>query len=236
MQGHGKAWLVTAGRGMARPGQARLGRARQGPLDYMKEVAQMDATVHLTLTGTRPLVQHNGRLANPLDPYTRQIAAISKKRSKTDDDIAELAHLEARGSMYETEDGLIGIPAANVWKSIHEAAKAYKLGKDVERALVQHDGISPVLLDGEPLKCDTFLGGDDDRLYFVAVGVNGRKVMRSRPRIPSGWTAQVSFEILADVLDPERLEPVLARAGRVVGLMERRPMFGAYIAEMEVTA
>ena len=57
----------------------------------------METTLTLKLTGTRDMLLHNGRLENPLDPHTRAIAAIAKKRNKTDKDYAELASLEARG-------------------------------------------------------------------------------------------------------------------------------------------
>ena len=40
----------------------------------------------IRLVGTRPMIQHNARLANPLDPYTQALAKITGKRKKTLED------------------------------------------------------------------------------------------------------------------------------------------------------
>lgn len=54
----------------------------------------------LTLTGVTPLLVHNARLADPLDPIVRQTKPISGKRSKTEEDHLELARLEFIGGLY----------------------------------------------------------------------------------------------------------------------------------------
>ncbi len=186
----------------------------------------------LKLTGTKPMLMHNGRLANPLDPHTRAVAAISKKRNKTDKDLAELAQLESRGSMWETPDGLLGVPVEAVWRCLWDSAKAFKLGEDVKRAIIPTLEIAPLLIGGSVQKCDTYLADAPGRLSYRSVVINRRRTMRARPIIPVGWEVTVSMEILTDVLEPEKLVPVIQRAGRLTGIGDWRPIWGTFTAEI----
>lgn len=54
----------------------------------------------ITLHGINPLLMHNSRLSNPLDPNAKAMKKVSGKRQKTDEDHAELARLEHAGSLY----------------------------------------------------------------------------------------------------------------------------------------
>lgn len=191
----------------------------------------MERKIRLHLTGTRPMLLHNGRLANPLDPHTRAIAAIATKKKKTDSELAELAAMEARGGMYETAKGELGLPYDNVWRCLFDAGKAYKLGSAIKQALVPSPDIAVLIIGGKPQKCDTYVTGPD-RFLYGSVVVNGRRTMRARVIIPAGWEAEVKFVLLEDVLQAEKLKPVLERAGRLCGLCDWRPKYGTFEAEM----
>ncbi len=191
----------------------------------------MEETLTLRLTGTRDMLLHNERLRNPLNDYTRRIAAIAGKQKKTDKDLAELALLEARGGMYETPDGLVGLPNGNVWSCLHVAARKFKLGKLIEQGLVASQEVAPLVIGGKTMLCDTYLNDDSHLLYRSAV-VGGKRVMRARPVVPAGWTAEVTFVRLADVLEPEKLEPIIEHAGRLVGLCDWRPIYGLFKTEI----
>jgi hypothetical protein len=183
------------------------------------------------LTGTKPMLQHNGRLANPLDSYTRQLKAITGKRKKTDEDLVDIMLIEARGSCWETDTGILGVPTAAVWRSFYDAAKAYKLGEDVKRALHFADVTQPLLIDGHEVDCDVFLK-DPDSVDYRPVKVSGRKTMRARPIIRGAWQTTHTFDLLTDVLQVQSLGPVLERAGRLVGLGDWRPIYGTYQVEV----
>lgn len=189
----------------------------------------MDLKLHLI--GTKKLLMHNGRLANPLDPYTRSIKQISKKRSKTDADLNEMVRLESRAAMYETSDGMLGLPTQNIWRSIFDAAKAYKLGEPCKRALLVTDvtEVNPIHLSGELLKADTYLDEDvDERLLYVSARVGTGRVMRARPVVPAGWQVMVTLQLLEEELQPSLLTPVYERAGQFVGVGDWRPVYGTY--------
>lgn len=184
----------------------------------------------IDLTGTAELILHNSRLANPLDQYTLALKQYTKKRTKTDEDLAEAMTIEARGGCYETIEGNLGIPTANVYAAIHAAAKLRKLGTTIKRALLYTASVEPLLIGGLPQNCDEWVkvGNVDVR----SVVVSGRRIMRARPIIPAGWTAAFTFELLDDVMDARELLPVLEDAGRLVGLCEMRPAYGRFVAEV----
>lgn len=188
--------------------------------------------IELTLTGTKALLMHNGRLSNPIDPHTQALKQLTAKRKKTDEDLIEIMRCEARGAAYETDDGLLGFPTQNVWRCIYDAAKAYKRGEDIKRALSFNPIVEPLAVNGEHVKVEDFLYSDPNRtILYVPVSVNRAKTMRARPQIHN-WALTASFDLLEDVLDPRDLLPVLERAGRLVGLGDWRPIYGTFEAEV----
>lgn len=173
------------------------------------------------------MLQHNGRLANPLDQWTRGLKALTAKRKKTDEDLMDIMRTEARGACWETEDGNIGLPNAAVWRAIYDAATAYRRGADIKRALGLEDVTVPILINGYPMTCEDFLatpGGIDYRPVVIARA----RTMRARPRIPAQWQSEHQFELLEDVIDPRDLVPILERAGRLVGVGDWRPTYGRF--------
>jgi len=187
--------------------------------------------LNLQLTGIQPMIQHNGRLANPLDPWTRQLKTLTSKRRKTDEDLVAIMRTEARGSCYETDDGLLGFPTANVWRCIYDAAKAFKRGEDIKRGF-HYEPVTPPLLvwGGQIIGVDEWLE-DPTHIDYRPMRVNSSKTMRARAIVP-GWSCVHYFEVLEDVIDPRDLVPILERAGRLVGLGDSRPTYGTFSAEV----
>lgn len=189
--------------------------------------------LEITLTGDRPMLQHNSRLSNPTDHYTKLLKQITSKRKKTDEDLITIGHVEARGGCWETEEHLIGVPNEAVWRCIYDAAKAYKLGEDIKRGLIFSPGVEPLLINGGQHDCDEFLAVAD-HIFYKSVKIQRNRTMRARPRIPAGWQSTHTFELLDDVMDERTIEPVLDRAGRLIGIGDWRPTYGRFTASMEV--
>lgn len=185
------------------------------------------------IIGTKPMLMHNGRLANPLDKHTRQLKQITSKRKKTDDDHMALMFLEARGSCWETEDGRLGVPTAAVWRSIQDSAKVDKLGKAVGQALLFDPVVQPITVGGRKWSCDEYIN-DTNGAYidYRSVKVGTSRTMRARPIISAGWESTFQFELITEVLDPHLLAPVIDRAGRLFGVGDYRPTYGTYRAEV----
>lgn len=186
----------------------------------------------LHIDGLRPMLQHNGRLANPLDPYTQRLKQFTAKKKKTDEDLMNILMAEARGAVYETTDGLIGFPTQNVWRSVYDAATAFRRGADIKRALSFEDSIEPLLVDGAHITVDKFLAVPAN-IDYRPVAVNRAKTMRARPKVQLPWAATFAFDLLDDVIDARDLAPILERAGRLVGLGDWRPIYGTFSVEVE---
>lgn len=190
----------------------------------------------LKVRGTKPLMVHNIRLANPLDPWTKALKDLvgDRKRRNTDEGRLLILRTEARGAIYETEDGLVGMPMDNIYATLQEAAKAFKRGADIERALLYEPIAVPLIIDGKTWKVDDYLSGPDvaSHIDYRPVGVNRAKTMRARP-IFQNWAFNCEFSLIDKVVDLRDLAPILERAGQFVGLCERRPRYGTFKGEVE---
>lgn len=93
---------------------------------------------HFKLVGLSALRTHSARLADPLDPVTRQVKALSTKRKRTPEEEELLSKAEALGGMY-IKGGEIFFPGANLKAALVDSAKRNKMGTAVERSVVVLD-------------------------------------------------------------------------------------------------
>lgn len=183
----------------------------------------------MALVGTRPLLQHNIRLSDPLDPATQGLAKLTGKQKKTLADHEGIADLEFRGSLYH--DAEIGpyVKAEAVEKCLREAAALQRLGKAVERGVLVHgaEGVDmlPLLYAG-PRSVDELVADQNFRLRS-SVGVNQKRTMRTRPRFP-GWRLECEVLIDESQLSKEQFLDIAAMAGRMIGLGDYRPRYGRF--------
>lgn len=185
------------------------------------------STVRIGIEGVSPMLQHNVRLANPLDPHTRALSQMTGKRKKTDEDLARIMYAEARAGAYETADGMIGLPDCNLWRSLQDAAKATKRGKDVERGLLYDPvRVVPLTVEGQTFSVEEYLNRPD-AIDYRPVAIMGRKTMRARPVLHT-WSSVHEYELLDDVLMIEDIREFAARAGRLYGVGDHRPQYGRF--------
>jgi hypothetical protein len=185
--------------------------------------------VHLQLTGRTPLVMHNIRLANPDDPITKEIASITSKRQKTEEDRAEIARLEWYGGIYADELGPY-VPSTNIRRCLNEAAKVRKLGKDVLRAVIPTEPACHVEYNG-PTALDALWKDEMFRLH-IAIGVKASATMRCRPMFPK-WAVATDFELDTEILDYDKFVAIAKTAGRIEGLGDARILgYGRFVAEV----
>lgn len=220
---------------MAVATRAKVNGADQTTVAELVSTESMNVTkLRLNLVGTKPLLVHNARMANPLDPYRKTLAGIlnNKKLCKTDEGILAIIRIESLGAIYETEDGLAGMPMDNVYSAIKEAARAFKRGADIERGLFYAPVVVPLVIGGRTWKVEEYLG-QPDHIDYRPVGVNYRKTMRARP-IFAQWSLVAEFELASGIMDVRDFLPIVQRAGSFVGLCERRPRYGTFRATVDV--
>lgn len=186
--------------------------------------------IHITGVPGSALLTHNEQLANSRNEIARAMKAITSKRTKTDDDHAELARLEFIGGLYTTDDGRAGLPTWNVFRSIQDGAKLNKLGKSVERGLIVAGAdILPIHHAGPSGAQAMWDAGCFDQR---SVKVGQQKVTRTRPSFRD-WSITASFVVDTEILRMDELEMIVDNAGRMVGIGDYRPRFGRFTATIE---
>ena len=175
--------------------------------------------ITVVLDGTSALLMHNPQMADPNFEPTRRIKELTGKRKKTDEDLRLIERLEWYGGLY-AENGLIVQPTSKVRKCIINAGKISKQGKMVERALSFGSLNVPLTHDG-PREIDAVFA--DRRFHSrLSVGVQGKRVMRTRPAFPT-WALRLEGLFIEDAgLNFEELQRIVALAGLSEGIGDNR--------------
>ena len=186
------------------------------------------ADLQISIVGNAPLICHNGRLADPLDPMRVRLNPYTDKRgnTKTEDDHNAIARLEFEGGLYYDEEQGPYVPGENVFKCLVEAGRLRKKGKEIERALIITREVLRIGYDG-PRDIDGLYA--QGFYYRKSVGVQKARTMRTRPRFEE-WALSVPCVLDTTRLDVDDLKLIVTDAGDYIGLGERRPMFGRFMA------
>lgn len=176
--------------------------------------------------GIAPLLMHNERLANPMDPATKRLKALTSKRKKTDEDQAMIARAEFDGALYIDQDGPF-VPDHWVMALLRDAGKLIKLGKAITQGVLIQTDKFPLELT-TPLHTAEELweaGCYDQRM----VGNQRARILRTRPRF-NDW--QIRGDIFYDqsMFDDRQLLQIMDLAGVKIGLGDYRPRFGRFEA------
>ena len=184
----------------------------------------------ITLTGTAPLLMHNSRLANPLDPATKAIKKITGKRKLTDEDLEEKFRLQFLGSLYHDEHVGPFIPSDNIWRSLYDAAKKTKMGVKVKEGVFIMTDVNPLAYGGPR---DTAALWDNENYRFMSTVVIGRSRVPSCRPIFRDWKVEAEGVLDPRILEPSDLEAIGDTAGSLIGLGDWRPRYGRYVAEVK---
>lgn len=190
-------------------------------------------TMKIKLTGIRPIILHNGLLADPTNPIVLQQKAITaKKAKKTDADNLELARLEWFGGLYLSESGRICIPCDNIERCIQQGGQKQRIGKDVQAGVfVQEPEIEIDHPDIAGKKIEK-LYGDPRFTIRKGVKIQTSRIIRIRPMIPTGWKLTFTLEFDDTLINSRNLEQAILDAGTYVGLGDWRPKFGRFTHEV----
>lgn len=183
-------------------------------------------TIKFRFKGVAPALMQSERLANPLDPLTKELKKITGKKKKTDVDHEEMARIEFLGSLYC--DKTIGPywPGQNLDRMFCDAAKMSRRGQDVKRAFMILDDRVPLLYDGP--RTPEGLYADAERFVDMrSVVIQQKRTMRCRP-IFRDWAVEFEAAFDPEVLNRTDVTGFAEVAGRMIGLSTYRPRFGRF--------
>lgn len=190
----------------------------QSPATIAK-LRKLNMNFEMTLRGTTPLLMHNPRMVDPNFEIQRELKKITSKRKKTDEDLKEIERLEWYGGLY-AEDGVIFQPTSKPRKCIVEAGRTRKLGKSVERTVMFTQVNVPLIYDG-PSDIDEIF--KDEKYHSrLSVGVNGKRVMRVRPKF-NEWAMQVDGVFIENAgMNFDDFVDLAELAGKIQGIGDNR--------------
>ena len=181
----------------------------------------------MTWTGFRPLVMHNGLLADRSNPYViAKKPILAKKTKMNDSDYAQLDRLEWEGGLYWSDELGLVIPSDNIERCIQLGAQKSRIGKDVQAAVFCVEPEYKLEYNGPKTKDELYA---DDRFKLrKGVCVQKARVIRLRPMIPTGWKLAFELEYDDSVVDAKSIWKAAEDAGALIGLGDWRPKFGRF--------
>lgn len=189
-------------------------------------------TITVKWTGIRPLVMHNGLMADPTNPLVRRIKEITSKGSKkmTDADYEERDRLEWEAALYwDEKDGPV-ILSDNIERCIQLGAQKSRIGKDVQAVVFCSEPYTRVEYEGPRSKDKMF--ADPRFTLRKGVAVQKSRIIRVRPMIPTGWRLNFALEFDESILNEKNLVKAMNDAGALIGLGDHRPKFGRFVVEL----
>ncbi len=187
--------------------------------------------LQVQIEGRSPFIPHNGQTADPRNPYSKALKAISGKRKKTDADLDEMARIEWLAGLYRSNDDLV-IPDW-VWEAAFIAgAKKSKRGTQAKSGLFFSQHASLVFPDKPEVITDETLNDlfeDGHHTFTIGVKVGMSRVMRTRP-IFRHWSCTLVLEYDPDVLNQRDVEEIAHDTGRLAGVGDWRPKHGRFEA------
>lgn len=186
-------------------------------------------TLKFRITGTAPLLMHNGDLADYRYKWTKAIKKISGKRNKSEEDHEEMARLEWCGGLY-LKDGTPCIPGFVLESAIvGPGGPARKVRKGKQAAAgVMVVADFPLEYDGP--KDIEELWESKEFEFRWRVRIKGSRIIRTRPMFRD-WTVTVEVKVNPVLVDPEDIVSWMKVLGEEVGIMDWRPKFGRFKIE-----
>lgn len=188
-------------------------------------------SIKVRWTGIRPLIMHNGLLADPTNPHTRAVKKICSKGSKkmTDSDYEARDRHEWEGGLYWDDEAGVYMPSDNIERCVQGGGQKSRIGKDIQTAVMVQDDIVPVKFDGPKDKEKMF--ADLKFTLRRGVVVNKSRIIRIRPMIPTGWILEFTLDFDETIINRKAVLQSMLDAGALVGLGDWRPKFGRFNVE-----
>ena len=182
--------------------------------------------INVTVEGVTPLLLHRFSDA-------AQMAATSGARSSIAND-SDAPTEQAEQALYLDDEGVSGIPQPNLYRSLIDAGKYFKVGKSKVTTLKSSIipaavGMRPMFL---PIRSE---GGWKVDTRPVRIPSTGGRILRHRPCYDD-WSLSFTLEYDEQMIGPKLLREIVDAAGARVGLGDFRPDCKGPFGKFKVTA
>ena len=177
--------------------------------------------LNLNMKGIRPIILHNGRTADPLDPWAKKLKSIAAKRKKTEEDHDLMGEIEFEASLYWSDDLGVYMPVDNLHRMFLDACKKIRMGRESIGIMVDTEYGCPIIFP--PHKNLKKLKAEPEARIRTLVSIGGVKVVRTRPLVQTGWTMTIPVELDPDIIDRDTFGQIAEIAGHRIGLGDWRP-------------
>ena len=171
--------------------------------------------IKVSITGVTPLIIHNGRTANPLDPYAKKLKSLTSKRNKTDEDHEAILMTQWEAALYFSESIGLYMPSENLFAAFSKAARKHKLGTKVGGICFDHPIGYPIITEHHSSLDE--LKAEKRNKFFKTVTIQKSKTLSCRP-IFYNWKIDFEFEFERDVIDVSEIMTILQTLNGRVGL------------------
>ena len=179
------------------------------------------------LEGIAPLLMNNSQMADPLNDFSKKIAAIraisSKKR--TDEDLAEMLRLQWYGGLYVDDEGHPCIPGENLEQMLVEGGKKFRKGPQFKAAVLV-DGNIRVEYSGPQTPDALWKDSNFRKVSMVPTGKSGRAQV-CYPMF-SEWAIEFTIEYDAEQINGDDIVNAMEAQGKRGGLGAWRPKHGRF--------
>ena len=177
--------------------------------------------IKLKVKGIRPIIMHNGRTADPLDPWAKKLKSVSSKRKKTEEDHELMGDIEFEAGLYWSDEMGVYMPVDNLQRMFLDACKKIRMGRESIGIMVDTEYGCPIIFKNH--KNLEKLKADPEARIRKLVSIGGVKVVRTRPLVPTGWTMTIPVELDPDIIDRDTFGQIAEIAGHRIGLGDWRP-------------
>lgn len=199
----------------------------------------------VAVEGAAPLLLSNNLCSDPLSQAAKDKKHFTSKRTKSDDDHQALRLIDWVYSGYWSVPGNVQIddvenavnfegfadltlPSQNFARCLRNGATAFKLGKEVTRALIVEN--EPLIKYNGP---KTALEMVTDSRFILTSPVVRQKVTNwiTRLILPE-WSVDYQVTIDDERISVDDLERICQTAGRFEGLGTWRPRYGRFASQL----
>ena len=197
------------------------------------------------VTGTAPLLLSNNLCSDPLSQAAKDKKFFTSKRTKSDDDHTALRLIDWVHSGYWAQPGKVVIddvensvnfegfadltlPSQNFARCLRNGATAFKLGKEVARALIIEN--EPLINYDGPRTASEMIRQSQ---FVLTSPVVRMKVTNWVTRlILPAWSVKYRLTVDDERISVDDLERICQTAGRFEGLGTWRPRYGRFSTEL----